>query len=291
LKRPNFFIIGAPKCGTSSLAAWLGEHPQAFMSEPKEPSFFDTDNELGVAKTLTQYLRIFENAKDDHLAVGEASVGYLFSQVAVRNIIEFNPSAKFIVLLRNPLEMVVSLHGEMYWAGWECIEDFETAWRVRNVRGFGRGQVGPFCSDLRFIQYENACKLGEQVDRLLKTVDAKSVLFIFLEDIKLSPSHEYRRVLDFLEVPYDGKSEFTVHNPSKRERNQLIRHARLYFHIIKRKLGIPFPPMRMLKAIFVSKYKSPPLRAEFRQELIEVYRDDVMLLSSLLGRDLSHWLR
>ena len=111
MKKPNFFIIGAPKCGTTSLANWLAEHPRVFFSDTKEPHFFCTDGYTGV-KTLKQYEKLFEDAKPHHLAVGEGSTHYLFSKVAVPNILVYNPDARFIVCLRNPVDMAPSLHSE-----------------------------------------------------------------------------------------------------------------------------------------------------------------------------------
>ena len=293
MKSPNFFIIGAPKCGTTSLAAWLSEHSQIFMSKPKEINHFDTDMNLAITETIEDYLLLFKKANDRHIAIGEASTGYLFSQVAVKNIFEFDPSAKFIVMLRNPLEMLLSLHNQMYQNNYECIKDFETAWRMRNMRKLEKGNVGRLCPNLCFVQYEKMCKLGEQVDRLLKTIKAESTLFILMEDLKLNPSNEYCRVLDFLNVEHDGKYNFAVFNSKHIDRNRWARNIRLYFHIIRKKLRIqPFSFPYLLK-FFVTNYEHQyrQLSSELRQELIDEYRDDVILLSSLIDRDLSHWLR
>jgi hypothetical protein len=88
LRKPTFFIIGAPKCGTTSLAAWLGTHPDAFMSPTKEPDFFNTDDRQGVT-SLSEYEELFREARNNHIAVGEASVWYLSSSHAVHNILDY----------------------------------------------------------------------------------------------------------------------------------------------------------------------------------------------------------
>jgi len=131
-KAPNFFLIGAPKCGTTSLASWLSEHQHIFMCEPKEPYFFSTDIQaIRSAETLDEYLGLFSKVGETHLAVGEASTTYLRSCVAVPNILEFQPTAKFIVCLRNPIDMVESVHAQLYQGGRESEADLSRAWSLQ----------------------------------------------------------------------------------------------------------------------------------------------------------------
>lgn len=294
MKQPNFFIIGAPKCGTTSMAAWLDEHPQIFMSDPKEPTFFCSDIKIpGAIKTLEQYLEFFNNAGDTHLAVGEASVIYLLSHVAVKKILEFNSDAKFIVMLRNPIEMAPSWHGQLLLANTgETLEDFEEDWKAHLVYNHESGKLNRRGFDPIYMEYVKVCKIGEQVQRLLQTVDAKSVLFIVLDDLINDSLHEYQRVLAFLNIPYDGRSQFSIHNPAKRAKYRLIQDLLLFLNNIKRFLGIKqkFGLLRKIYDANIKPHKTMPLRPEFRQELIEVFREDVNLLSTLLGRDFSHWL-
>jgi hypothetical protein len=86
VKRPNFFIVGAPKCGTTSLSEYLRSHPNVFMSSPKEPHFFATDlyprNPEGI-DSVAAYLQLFTDARDQHQVVGEASASYMFSDAAI----------------------------------------------------------------------------------------------------------------------------------------------------------------------------------------------------------------
>ena len=86
MKKPNFFIIGAPKCGTTSLASWVSEHPSVYMSPLKEPDYFHANEKIG---SLKEYEQLFEGAGPEHITVGEASVRYLYSQVAVPNILNY----------------------------------------------------------------------------------------------------------------------------------------------------------------------------------------------------------
>jgi len=84
---PDFFILGAPKCETTAMAAYLSARPEVFMSQPKEPHHYNTDHRHGEYKDRQRYLELFSGASDEHKIVGEASVWYLYSEVAGKNII------------------------------------------------------------------------------------------------------------------------------------------------------------------------------------------------------------
>ena len=102
---PNYLIIGAPKCGTTSLAAWLDEHPQVYMVPEKELHFFSGYWEQG----LDWYEQCFvPNGKP---LVGEASPSYLENPVARERIASVLPGAKLIAMMRNPVDRAYS----QYW--------------------------------------------------------------------------------------------------------------------------------------------------------------------------------
>jgi len=130
MRRPNFFMVGAGKSGTTSLYTWLSDHSQIFMSPNKEPRYFATDMPELINRVATEaeYLSLFEKAELQHLAVGEASTQYIFSQDAIPNIRDFDPQARLIVTLRNPVEMAPSAHSEARFWFFEDEADFEAAW-------------------------------------------------------------------------------------------------------------------------------------------------------------------
>src|SRR5882672_1680365 len=110
MRKPDCFIVGAPRCGTTAMYTYLGQHPEIFMSARKEPHFFGTDlSSPALVRDEQQYLSLFAKAQNEKRA-GEASVFYLYSQRAAREIHAFCPSARIIIMLRNPVEMMYSLH-------------------------------------------------------------------------------------------------------------------------------------------------------------------------------------
>lgn len=180
VRKPNFFILGAPKCGTTSLAAWLAKHPSVFLSPIEEPHFFNTDDRQGLT-TLAAYEELFRDARDYHSAVGEASVWYLSSSEAVRNILQYQPDARFIVMLRNPVEMVPALHTEMLLSGHKSVRDFRAAWDLQEERRQGR-KLPIFGWARRRLLYGEICALGAQLERLLSVAPAGRVLPVVLVD-------------------------------------------------------------------------------------------------------------
>ncbi|MCP2728272.1 sulfotransferase family protein [Limnofasciculus baicalensis] len=104
MKKPNLFVVGAPKCGTTSMHNYLGQHPEIFMSSPKELHYFsrDIDCFTGKIKELYNYLQLFDSAGNAKY-IGESSPEYLYSEVASQQIKELCSDAKIIIMLRNPL--------------------------------------------------------------------------------------------------------------------------------------------------------------------------------------------
>lgn len=296
MKKPNFFILGAPKCGTTSLAMWLSEHPNIFMCPIKEPHFFNVDG-LRRIKSLKEYEKLFAKAGPEHLAVGEASTHYLYSKEAVPRILEYQPEAKFIVCIRNPIEMAPSLHAERVFNGVETVKDFEKAWKLQEERKKGKYIPRTIKKDPERLQYGAYCRLGEQLERLYKIVDKERVLVLVLDDIAQDPKREYQKVLSFLGVPYDGRNEFPVYNRRKIVRSVYLSYIiRTFSNIstnIKQIVGFnkEFKITSWMRHKLNKKFnKIETLSPEMKKELCNYFKDDIELLEKLLNRDFSHWL-
>ena len=297
--RPNFFIVGAPKCGTTALYEYLRPHPHIFLPRLKEPHFFAKD--LGTypaVKTPEAYAALFADATARHLRVGEASVYYLRSSTAIPNIREYNPDAKLIAMFRNPVDMVYSFHSQLLYVSQENVRDFETAWRLQGRRSQGldlpRRSRGGF-----LLQYADMGRFGTQARRLLATFPAAQVKIILFDDFSASPQLVYDEIIDFLELPHDGRAQFPRINENKRARMAWLRKlmvnppykARSAYRSFKQAVGgrhLDATKQWLIDRITVRE-RRPPLSPEFRAELVETFRDEVALLSQLLDRDLSHW--
>ena len=123
MQKPNFFIVGLPKSGTTALHDFLNQHPQIFMSKVKEPHFFCTDfhresdafhdSQLFFHfRDEETYLKLFSDLTTEKV-IGESSTGYLYSKEAAKQIHDFNPEAKILIVLREPTSFLYSVHSQV----------------------------------------------------------------------------------------------------------------------------------------------------------------------------------
>ena len=292
---PSFFIIGAPKCGTTSLAGWLADHPRVFMSPWKEPRYFDRDLRTRMRIGSREYGSLFRGAAEDHLAVGEATVWYLFSSQAVPNIERELSGSRYVVMIRNPVDMASSLHEQMSLHQVEHITDFADAWEHSPVRRAGKG-VRRWVVEPRLLDYQHVCRLGEQLERLYDRVPEERVLVLILDDIKADPRREYLRVLEFLGLPDDQRVSFPARNPAKRVRWQGLQLGIVFGmkaeRVIRGRLGLPPVHSRLLRALNdlnKTPRQRPAMEPTLRARLTEYFAEDMHRLERLLGRELSAW--
>ena len=299
-RRPGFFILGAPKCGTTALSEYLRQHEQVFVSTPKEPHYFSEDFDYYYApgeRSLDHYLRLFADADERHLAVGEASVWYLYSQTAAREIMRFDPAARVIVMVRNPVELVPSLHSQMSYMLDEREPDVERAWRLQEARARGEG-VPPTARVPAFLQYGEAARLGAQVRRVYEHVPADQVRVLVFDDLRADAGAVYREALEFLGVPDDGRTEFPRVNENQVHQSAAV--ARLtqrppaplvaMARGVKRVTGVE--RLGVLDRVRRSNRqvaRREEITPAFAQELRDHFREDVGELGELIGRDLSAW--
>lgn|SRR5699024_4973400 len=289
MKKPNFFIIGAPKCGTSSLYTYLKDHPQIFMSPIKEPNYFNTDKNVRLIRTQEAYKDLFVNAPEDAKYLGEASVWYLYSQKAVPNILRYNPNAKFVVMLRNPIEMAPSLHKQHLYTHEEAITDFQEAWNLQDKRAKGE-EVPKFCKDERMLLYGPACKLGEQLERLYKVCDRKDVLVLFLDELKNDPASLITKTNRFLGIDEWLPESFPVVNPATKTISSTFQHLILNIIKVKKRLGIDtsFGMLKGLTKLNTQK-DNWTIDQKMRERLKDYFEDDIEKLENLLDINLDHW--
>lgn len=308
-KQPNFFVIGAPKCGTTALCDYLRGHPQIYIPRTKEPHFFARDLWQYASqyyKSYDDYLSLFADAPENAIALGEGSVFYAFSEVAVANIYAFDPSAKIIMMVRNPADMVYSLHGQYVFNNTDCESeaDFEKAWRLQDARLKRSAMPARLAAatdrSWLLLQYRLVGRFADQLTRVFEYFPKEQVKVILFEDFRSDTKKIYEETLTFLSLATDNRTDFPRVKESRVRRFKALHHAvvnltsfRPLIHVwrrIKRASGIESLGLRRLiekKTALQQERQSLP--AELRQEILATFRDDVDRLSRLLGRDLSHW--
>jgi hypothetical protein len=254
-----------------------------------------------------EYLdRFFGHCADRQACVGEGSVSYLYSPAAIDLILRFNPAAKFIVMVRNPLDLLRSYHQRLLHIFEEEVEDLAQAWRLQEARARGE-RVPRLTRDPRTLEYRKVAMLGEHVERLIRQAGREQVLVVVLDDMTRDTAAVYRTVLGFLGLEDDGRRTFPRRHQSQGFRYRWLQ--RLLFNPpgnaanlvmayeaarAKEKGGKKKSWLRRLRKRLVTWNAVPrspaPLAPEFRAELEEVFREDVLRLGRILGRDLSHWL-
>jgi hypothetical protein len=297
---PDFYIIGAPKSGTTAIAEYLRSNPNICFSDPKTPGFFSTDFEnYRYFKTVDDYLACFDFVESDQRVIGEGSTWYLYSQDAVSKILQANSAAKFVVILRNPIDMVPAFHNELITSCDETVVDFKIAWQLQKKRA-NNESIPKTCREPRFLQYGDIARYGAQIKRLYQLASPGQVNVIIYDDFLSDPLQVYKSLLVFLDVRLDERSEFPIHKLNRQIRwPWLTRFASRPSSIRTKGINV-FKKATGIKNLGFSElvqrinYRTQPRKSvtpEMREVLIEHYRDDIKDLSGILDRDLSHWYR
>jgi hypothetical protein len=297
--KPNFFIVGAPKSGTTSLYDYLKKHPNVFFPK-KEICFFSNDLTMRTPHLRESvYLSYYIDARD-RKAVGDGFVYHLLSHISAQEIKSFNPDAKIIMMLRNPAQMVYSLHSQLFYNGDEPIESFEKALDAESSRKAGSLIPEYHKCPLESLYYSEVAKYSEQLMRY-KTVFAKDkILVILFDDFRFNPELEYRKVLKFLELEEIMPDTFEVVNANKTTKSraflQFLINPPDFLKAIAKAL---FPHHTKRREWLIenlwnlnTRYKPRnPLTKELKQRLIDIYKEDIEKLGKILNRDLSEWLK
>jgi len=300
---PNLFIVGAPKSGTTSLYEWLRNHPDVYMSPFKEPCYFARDlawEESGYYLRYEvdreRYLALFEDAGDAS-RVGEASTRYLYSRDAPALIAADVPDPRIVVMVRNPVDMIASLHAHKLAGGTEDLTSLADALDAEADRRAGR-RIPPN-SNPKLSTYTDRARFGEQLVPWLDAFGRERVSVLVLEQVMADPAAHFARLLSFLGVdPGYRPASFAAHNPAHGARGGAIgRLARsrvvqaVAWGLVPRVLG-EARTLELVRRVV----QSPILRrnaaktavpAALRRRLESELAPDVRLLSELVGQDLA----
>ncbi|HAB36846.1 MAG TPA: hypothetical protein DCE52_02385 [Rhodobacteraceae bacterium] len=287
---PNLFIIGAPKCGTTALASWLSIHPEIFAPATKEPHHFSA--EYCLTSLSLDYKKLYQNWSCNEKWAIDASVWYLHSPTAVPNILAAQPDARFIVLLRSPLQMIPSMHQQQVLNGNELENDLVKALSLSDKRIEGEGLAVSDGYPPEHLAYFRSCALGWQIERLLRLVDTDRVHFILHEELERSPEHILRNVYKFLKLTPKMPKAFERINEGSARRYPWLDRIAKSLGDLKHRSGINFRLgiLSWLRRVNRVKRKRNPLDKKQVNEIARRLSSDVSLLGICIKRDLSCWL-
>ena len=313
------FIVGAPRCGTTTMARWLQAHPQVLFPFVKEPHFFWQHDLRGLADAELRrriehdFLDHFFDQPDRERNVGaDCSVSYLYAPEQLAPALKLWPNSRFVVAVRDPLTLLPSLHKRLIFTGDENIRRFEDAWRAVPDRTVGR-RIPWSTIEPRWLRYDEAARYGTYVERLFAAVGRERCEVIVFDDLVSDPAGQHRRLLEFARLDPIHPPHLRAERESKGVRHlflqQLLKRpprALLPYLASARFRGrfdrktrvngnVPGGSLKSLRKRLLRWNKIPDEKIRIalpvQQQIRARYEDEVGKLSELIGRDLSHWLR
>jgi Sulfotransferase domain len=293
---PDFLIIGAAKSGTTALYHYLKQHPEIYMSPTKETEFFafegETLNFCGPGDMprrsitcLEDYQAQFQGVSTEK-AIGEASPLYLYSAKASERICHYVPHAKLIAILRDPIERAYSQFLMFVRDGRETTLDFATALREEDSRIQNNWAWGWHYTQVGFYY--------PQLKRYFDTFNSEQIKVYLYEDLNRNSIAVLQEIFGFLGVDEMFLPDISVkHNISGMPKNKLLHDFFAKPNPVRLALR-PLLPAELRKQMRVNvnnqNLSKPQLSPEIREQLIPVFREDILQLQDLIQRDLSAWL-
>ena len=304
---PNFFIVGAQKAGTTSLYHYLNQHPQIYMSPIKEPFFFDHEmnsegevvrRDFGGRRqpprfaNIEEYRALFEGVEDEK-AVGEATPLYIYAPGTPNRIERYVPGAKSIALLRHPADRAYSAFLYAVRIGAEPLTDFAQALREEPRRIRNRWHY--------VFHYRSRGLYYRQLKRYYEVFGRERLGVWLYEDLREDPASVAQSVFRFLEVDDTFASDTSSkHNPAgvpaSVPARAAMRATDRAVGVLRKVVGPTssiLPPAFEMRRLVQSRVltEPPPIDPGLREELTFSYKEDILRLQDLIGRDLSTWLR
>lgn len=299
---PNFLLIGAAKYGTSSMYRYLDQHPEIYMSRNKEPNFFAYEgwqpnysgpgdaeastNRLSVTN-IQDYQALFQGVRSEK-AIGEASTFYLYIPETPSRIKHYIPNGKLIAILRHPVDRSYSFYLHLRRDGREPLRDFHQALEQEERR-----MANNWSPVWRYKQFGF---YSVQLQRYLEQFDRSQMKIYLYEDWQSKPLEVMQDIFQFL-----GVDERFVPDMSVRyNRSSHIYKSTLVYNLLTKPSGIkdilrPLIPTKLRQSMAANVYrknmdKPKPLTPKMRRQLLPIFREDILKLQDILGRDLSKWL-
>lgn len=314
------FIVGAPRCGTTTMARWLQAHPQILFPFVKEPHFFWQYDLRGMDEAELRrrvehdYLdHFFGEAEGERTVGADCSVSYLYAPEQLEPALKLWPNSRFIVGVRDPMTLLPSLHKRLIFTGDESIRRFEDAWAAVPDRAAGR-RIPWTAVDPRWLRYDEAARYGTYVEQLFDSVGKERCLVMLFDDLVADPQGQHRQLLDFAGLravpPPDVRPEragkgvrsILLQKLLKRPPRFLLpyfasmRHRSRFDKAASKEIDTaPAKRSVSLRKRLLHWNRMPdekrPIPLAVQREIKEHFQGEVDRLAALIGRDLSHWLQ
>ena len=293
---PNLFIVGAPKCGTTSLAYWLGQHPDIFAPQEKEPGYFGSDLHGGSRQPAPSAYG--EHYRDWHTQAFalDATPSYLVSSRAAMEIAAARCDAHIIVLVRNPAEAV---HSAFHHARFRLTETLETIEEALDAEaGRKASGIAPRFGLLHSLLYTDIFHYRTNIARYLAVFPPKQVHVLLTEDMKARPKALMNDLFAALGLDQAVTEKIDLASRNEAGGGFWPFLTRMALHppgwigsISKRLLSVEQrgAARAKIRALNTRKAANPPLAPETRARLQAIFAEDIAWLEDYLQRDLRHW--
>ncbi|WP_163379871.1 sulfotransferase family protein [Cyclobacterium sp. SYSU L10401] len=301
MTKPNLFIIGSAKCGTTTLYSYLQKSKEIFFSIQKEPHYFlrevhdlkyqGPDDDFffeKYPKTLTEYEKLFSDAKG-YAWVGEASTMYMYYSQVAQKLFDYNPEAKIIGIVRNPIQRAYSHYLHHVREQTVSAPSFYDA--LKEELGGKRDSWAPQRKFIDMSMY------GRQLQAYFDLFPRDQILILKFEDLMKNPNEFLGKVSEFLGV----ENVFQDIKVDKHNASGVPKFGMLHTVYIKslRFMRRTFPflthsPLSKIRKKFDNYYRNlflskPKMDQKSADLLKPVFRKDIMQLEKLTGLDLKDW--
>ena len=296
MKKPNFIIMGFPKCGSTSLHYYLDAHPEIYMPNKKELHYFTQPNisklnqgpgdvlaNKNLIKNSSTYLKLFNKIKNEKI-IGETSPSYINYPECFANIKDYLGDPKIIILLRDPIKRAHSNYLHLLREQRET-NTFSQALNLEDQRREKK------YSDFWYYKFNSF-----YYDKIVKAKRSfKDVLILTQEELNADTRKSLKKAYKFLNVnnefvPKNLHNKYNKGGLYKKNiiTNFVFKQASLK-NLLKRVFNIT-PWMKNIKNKIISKYQySPmPIAKELENKLVKVFKNDVLKVTKL-GIDTSLW--
>jgi hypothetical protein len=269
------------------------------MPDLKEPHYFATElsRDCGFPSTLDEYAALYKEVKPQQKAIGDASVFYMSSPVALPAIRKMMPDAPVIIMLRDFLSQYPSYHAQMRFIMEEDIIDPEQAWDAQPDRANGK-RIPKTCLALPRLEYKRVLSVGTQLEQVYALFPKKKVHLIWFDDFSKDTPGCYDQVLDFLGLEKGHPVDFKKYNFRKEFRSGFIqkmiwRQPPWLKYLTRTLHSLPiigkFRLSHVLEPFTSKEQKKTALSPEFQKRFLAEMEPQIQILERLTGRDLSSW--
>lgn len=291
MKEPNLFIIGAPKCGTTSIFNALSKHSDIAPSSEKEPHFYSSDFYRPRRISMDRYISLFNGDKREKASYWmEGSTRYIYSDAALTQIRNNVSCPKIIAVLRNPADLLFSLHNHLVFLGVEKEKELIKAWR-QSLSFNRQALIDAGNTDPDSLNYPIMGMLGHRISMLEKLYDPEDVFYVFYDDLLNDPGRVLEGLLKFLSLEPESATRIGHDNKAPVRRSELVFSLCRLVGRAKKAAGIEvrFGVLSYVNKLNRGVKKEHSMRDEDRREILSYFKEDVCLLEELVGRRLLEW--